>query len=274
MERFLGLFALGAGVGCVGTLIGAGGGFLLMPVLLMLYPSESPEILTRISLAVVFANATAGSVSYARMKRIDYRSALLFAAASAPGAVLGAFTTQAIPRRLFDGIFGALMIAGAAFLFLKPKSSEGAPALSHPGRAHRELVERDGTRHAWSFRPSVGIVLSAFVGYASSLLGIGGGIIHVPALVYLLDFPVHVATATSHFILSIMALSGTAVHLGSGAFSHGYVRTGYLAAGALIGAPIGARLSSRLHGNGILRMLAVALALAGGRVALLAFRGE
>jgi uncharacterized membrane protein YfcA len=63
VERILGLIALGFGTGLYGTLIGAGGGFVLMPVLLLLYPAEGPEILTSISLAVVFFNALSGSES-------------------------------------------------------------------------------------------------------------------------------------------------------------------------------------------------------------------
>ena len=64
-EQYLALIALGFGVGAYGTLIGAGGGFVLMPILLILYPGESPAILTAISLAVVFFNALSGSESYA-----------------------------------------------------------------------------------------------------------------------------------------------------------------------------------------------------------------
>ncbi len=76
-----------------GTLIGAGGGFVLMPMLLLLHPDESPAKLTAISLAVVFFNALSGSVSYAMMRRIDYKSGLMFAAATIPGAIIGALNT-------------------------------------------------------------------------------------------------------------------------------------------------------------------------------------
>jgi uncharacterized membrane protein YfcA len=70
-EKDLALMALGFGVGAYGTLIGAGGGFVLMPLLLILYPKESPEILTSISLAVVFFNALSGSEAYLRVNEKD-----------------------------------------------------------------------------------------------------------------------------------------------------------------------------------------------------------
>jgi hypothetical protein len=86
------------------------------------------------------------------------------------------------------------------------------------------------------------MAISIVVGYVSSFLGIGGGIIHVPALSYFLGFPVHIATATSHFVLAIMALTGTLVHIAIGTFSHGVHRTIALAIGVLVGAQIGAHL--------------------------------
>ena len=63
----------------------------------------------------------------------------------------------------------------------------------------RDFTDADGMRHHYSFDPLVGILLSVFVGFLSSLLGVGGGFIHVPALSRILNFPFHVATATSHF---------------------------------------------------------------------------
>ena len=109
-ETYLAFIALGFGVGTYGTLIGAGGGFVLMPILLLLYPHESPEKLTSISLAIVFLNALSGSGAYAWMRRIDYKSGLIFAAATIPGAVIGALNTSYVPRRLFDIIFGTLLV--------------------------------------------------------------------------------------------------------------------------------------------------------------------
>src|SRR4030042_4661092 len=125
MTQNLWLIPLGFLIGTYGTLIGAGGGFILMPILLLLFPGENPELLTSISLAVVFFNAFSGSVAYAQMRRIDYRSGFLFSAATIPGAILGALTTAYIPRRLFDGIFGFLMIAASVFLLLRPNRKNG-----------------------------------------------------------------------------------------------------------------------------------------------------
>jgi len=258
---------LGLAVGVLGTLVGAGGGFVLMPVLLFLNPNDSPELLTSISLAVVLANALSGSIAYGFRRRIDYRSGVVFALATIPGSVAGAFLTESVPRRTFDGLFGGLMVAAAAFLVLRPRVEE-APSGRRPRFAwSRALVDADGRRHRYRYNVVLAVALSAVVGFVSSFLGIGGGILHVPALIYLLDFPLHVATATSHFVLSVMAAAGTTVHVANGAFAHGGVRrTLLLSAGAVAGAQIGAWLSGRVHSRTILRLLAAALGLAGARI--------
>jgi uncharacterized protein len=270
MVQYLWLLPVGFLIGTFGTLIGAGGGFLLTPLLLLTYPYEGPEVITSISLAVVFVNALSGSVAYARMQRIDYRSGVIFSLATIPGAILGALTTTYMPRRVFDGMFGLFMILTALFLLVRKQS----PVLTRQDTSHsllRNLTEADGTRHTFSYNPTVGIVLSVAVGYLSSFLGIGGGIIHVPAMAYVLHFPIHIATATSHFTLAVMALTGTLVHIASGAFHRGVRRTIMLGIGVLIGAQIGARLSQRVHGAWILRSLAVALGLVGVRILLQAW---
>lgn len=271
MEHYLWLIPLGFVLGAFGTLIGAGGGFILVPVLLLLYPHASPVTITSISLAVVFFNALSGSWAYARMRRIDYKSGLLFAAATIPGAIIGALTTDYIPRRLFDAVFGLLMIVAATYLFFH-RIGERKP-IEERSKRHiaRKVVETNGTVHVFSYDLRLGMWLSTFVGYVSSLLGIGGGIVHVPALVRLLNFPVHIATATSHFILVIMALTGTIVHIATGSFSQGGVhRTIYLALGVLLGAQVGAVFSARVHGMWIIRGLAVALIFVGIRILLMA----
>lgn len=274
IAHYIWLILLGIAIGAIGTLIGAGGGFVLVPLLLLLYPEEQPEIITSISLAVIFANALSGSIAYARMKRIDYRSGIQFAAAAVPGAVLGAMSTTWISRHLFDGLFGLLMTAGSFFLFWKPgerrrpEQGGGSPVKG----VTRTLREADGTTHVFAYHPCVGIALSIVVGYLSSFLGIGGGVIHVPVLVHLLHFPVHIATATSHFMLAIMALTGTISHIAMGTFHHGVRRALFLSVGVILGAQIGARLSRRVHGQWILRGLAAALAVVGIRILMMAFQ--
>lgn len=268
-ETYFLFIALGLGAGAFGTLIGAGGGFVLMPVLLLLFPGQSPERLTSISLAVVLVNALSGSEAYARMKRIDFRSGLIFAAATIPGAVLGALWTGRVPRRAFDLAFGLVLVGLASFLILrKGPPKEAAAARRHKGDVVRHLVEADGRSFDYSYNIITALAFSLCIGFFSSFLGIGGGGLYVAGLVYLLHFPVSAATATSLFVLSIMAGAGTAVHIMTGAFHHGAAVMISLSIGVLLGSQLGARLATRLKGRLIIKALAAALGIMGVRLLL------
>jgi hypothetical protein len=270
MEYVL-LFPLGLLVGAFGTLIGAGGGFILMPILLLAYPGTEPATLTAISLGVVFFNAASGSYSYARMKRVDFKSGVWFLLTGVPGAIAGAIIVHFIPRRAFNFAFGLFLLAAGLFIFFR--ASSGGEH-KHPFRAtfHRTLIDAEGTRHVYAYHLAVGMALSLAVGLVSSMLGIGGGIIHVPAMVNLLDFPVHIATATSHFILAVMAMTATLMHVIDGSLGWQEApRLLAIAAGAVAGAQVGAQMSKRVHGRWIMCSLAAALGLVGVRILILAF---
>ena len=255
-----GFVALGFGIGTVGTLIGAGGGFILLPVLALLSPQEPTGTLTATSLAVVAANATSGAIAYGRQRRIDLRSGIAFAIATLPGSIAGALLARSVPRGAFDAAFALVLLALAAVL-VRTRTEQGpaAPEGRVWGRVPRVLVDASGIVHRYSVELPLGIAMSFVIGFASSLLGIGGGFIHVPALIAILGFPVHIATATSQFVLAIMAIIGTVTHVVAGDLSDGWPRALYLAIGAVAGAQLGARLSTRVRGRVIVRLLAIAL---------------
>lgn len=262
--RLVWLVPLGLFAGAYGTVIGAGGGFVLAPTLLLLYPGESPETITCISLSVVFFNALSGTIAYAKSQRVDYKSGILFGLATMPGAVLGAIATAAISRVVFDFVIGFVLILVAVFFAVKSARTSGM-GIGHDTSSTLAGVEQN------KFKLLLGISLSTAFGFVSSFFGIGGGFLYVPALIYLLRFPIHRATATSLFILTISALSGSATHILTGTFHHGVRRAIALSIGAIIGAQVGADLSRRLRGDWIIKSLAVALGLVGVRLLVSSF---
>jgi uncharacterized membrane protein YfcA len=253
------LAGIGLFVGAFGTLVGVAGGFILVPILLFMYPNETPSTLTSITLTVAFFNALSGSFAYGRMKRIDYRSGGAFVLAAIPGAVLGAFLVNLLNRGAFQYIFGSILIVVAVYMLFRPSSTARGGFLQK-WCVYREVTEHDGTQHRYSYNLPLGMVIAFFVGTVSGLLGIGGGIIHVPALTQVLCFPVHIATATSHFMVAVTTLSAIGTHLVQGTFTGDFGVPAVLSAGAVVGAQFGARLSTRVHSNVIVRLLAVGLA--------------
>lgn len=256
-------------IGTFGTLIGAGGGFILVPLLLIFYPELGPELTTGISIAVVSVNAISGTMAYARSGRIDYKAGVLFAAYTIPGSIIGVLTVQYIPQQLFNVIFGVMLITLAVYLFFKNKATSGTlMPVTATGCKPYVLVDRQGNTYAYSYNKTYGNIISIVVGYISPLLGIGGGIIHVPAMVNWLKFPVRIATATSHFILAVMATVSVITHAINGTYNNPdtVYTILFLAIGVVPGAQLGAMLSHKIKSHIILQVLAGCLVIVGIRI--------
>ena len=256
------LIALGFFAGIFGTLVGIGGGVIFVPIFLLFF-HFTPQQAIGTSLTAVFFNALSGSISYLRQKRVDLKSGWKFALATLPGALLGAWFARYFTSVTLAVAFGFLLIAVAIFIFLRAEPSQGN---KEENRYRRTLIDSQGRVFEYNPREGTGIVISFIVGISSSLLGLGGGVIHVPALVFLLGFPIHIATATSHFILVISTFFGTGAHLLLGNVL--IVPAIIVAASAIPGAQIGARLSRKVKGKLVTRLLAVALLLVGVRLLL------
>jgi len=260
-------------------MIGAGGGSLIVPALLLLFHLPVQTVLG-MSLWTVFANAASGTASYARFRTIDYRSGILFALGVIPGAILGAFAAGHVPPRLFSLLFGMLLV-GMSVLILRRPETPFVPirekVRTYEAYLRRELtvrriVDAHGRRYDYYVNVRLGVAVSFVSGFASSLLGIGGGILHVPAMILLLQFPSHIAIATSHFVLAISSITGAAIFTLQGHLA--WHRTLALCVGAIIGAQGGARLSHRLSGAWLKRLLALGMIAVGARMLALGVLGQ
>ncbi len=257
------LVLLGLGVGVFGAIIGAGGGFLLVPILLLAYPDRDPVTVTAISLAVIFANASSGAVAYAWQKRIDYRSGVWWALAAIPGALGGALLVGIIPRDVFVVLFAVALAGVATHLILRRRATGLREPITGRGAISRRIRDRQGQNFFYTFRLWHGLTIAGAMGFVSGLLGAGGGVLQVPLLTIILRFPVHIATATSNFAYALIALEATTVHLVTGGLhlDEHLVEAAFIAAGAVVGAQIGARVAAGIRGAVILRVLAAALPL-------------
>lgn len=251
----LSFFTLGFVVGAFGTLVGIGGGLILVPFFLLVL-HWTPQHTVGTSLAIVFLNALSGSIAYIKQKKVYYDAAVRFSLATLPGAFLGSYLAEYFTGTSFRIVFGTILVIIAIMMFFRTRQPD---------------VQQQFNKDTFTYNRTLGIVLSAIVGFLSSILGIGGGIIHVPAMVYLLSFPAHVATATSHFVLAISALFGVISHfiLDNILLKPALV----IGIGAVAGAQLGAHLSLKVKSQFILVLLSVALLGLGLRLILTAQAG-
>ncbi len=214
-------------------------------------------MITAMSLTVSFFNALSGSIAYVRLQRIDFYSGLLFSVSAIPGAIVGAVLNTHLDRNIFQMIFAIILFFVAIYLLIRPLRA--AKTKNKTRNFERHLVDRYGNRYDYSYNRILGFSFAFFIGIVSGLLGIGGGIIHVPVLTQILGFPVYIATATSQFVVGTSTLSASITHLFTDSFSGIAGETLVVALGAVVGAQIGARLSRKIPAVVIVRILAIAL---------------
>lgn len=241
---------VGLVIGAAGTLLGVGGGVVLVPLLLYKFPEAPSHWVAGVTMMMIAFNATSGSITYYFKKQIHLKAALVFVLAGIPGGIYGVIAERFVDRAVFERIFGVAMALFALMLWLRPKANEGLHATSELSKG---------------FYVKGGLI-STVIGFCSSFLGIGGGVFHVPVLTQVLGFPAHLATGTSHLVLCCTAWIAVATHLWQGDVALGEPIMWQLAIAAAIGAQVGARLSRRVSAKWILRGLAIVLLAVGLRL--------
>ncbi len=238
----LGFVLLGVAVAALGTIIGAGGGIIFVPVFLYFFPEWTPAMVVGTSLFTVTCNAVSGTIAYVRQKKVLYSAAILFSIATFPGSIIGAHVAEYFDASGFRFWFGSFLLMISVFI--------GYKNMKKGERKEEELGLED-----LSYNKVVGVLISMVVGFISSLFGIGGGLIHVPALIYIMGFPTHMAAATSHFILATSTFVGSTTHFLSNHIQFAVAIP--CGIGALMGGQLGAYISKRLRAKTILIGLSI-----------------
>lgn len=242
----LALFGVGLAVGFLSGLVGIGGGVLIVPFLYFFYahpewsgvvvPSElQATVAHATSLFIIVPTAIRGTISYERAKLVAWRAVFPIALASMLAAVVGARLALLLPAAALKLGFGFLLVASGVQMVRGPARREG--------RAPRPTLAAAG-------------VTGVLVGLLSALLGVGGGLIAVPMLVYLVGLDLRQVSATSLAVVAFSATAGVATYIASGwnvpglpAGSLGYVHVTValpMLAGSLVSVGWGAAVNQRL----------------------------
>ena len=261
------LALVGFVTGVFGVLVGAGGGFILVPILRIFFDKD-PAIVAGTVLALVAANSISGAFAYRYMRVVDKRSAYLFAAAAIPGSVIAPFVLKKALEGLpgvFDAMFGLLLVILAVRIatqqFDSGRQSRLGRARSrrrsfiNPQTLHRRRITAEsGETYRYRLNERWAVLINFVLGFISSFFGVGGGFLRTPILVYAFGFPVQVAVATSIFALSFYTTAGAATHafIGNIEWFPTFVFAGI---GLVTGGQIGARLSGKVQGPWIMRLL-------------------
>ena len=263
---WLWLALLGIGSGALGVLVGAGGGFIIAP-LLRIFFDKNPEIVAGTTVTLVAINSISGAFAYRSMRVVDRRSAVIFALAAIPGSVVAPFVLssalEGVPG-IYDFPFGLLLVLLAVRIATQkgvadeptPMSKlRGGPRFVKASSLKRRVVTtRAGRTYRYRLHEGYAAAVNLALGFVSSFFGIGGGWLRTPFLVYVFGFPVQIAVATSIFTLSFYTTAGAATYAIRGAVEL-FPTLVFTGAGLIVGAQIGASLSNVVRGIWIMRVL-------------------
>lgn len=255
-------------VGIAAAMLGIGGGVFIVPALQLLPLSTgfSPQWAAGTSLTMIVFKALSSASGYARQKRIDYRVGLLIAAVTIPGAFFGAYLTAVIAEELLTLIF-ALFLLYVASRMVFSYSLGNFKLLKRRGSGwRRRLLDSDDEVFEYVADMRLGLPLGFLAGVSSGLLGIGGGALMVPVLHFALSFPMHLAVATSVFVMVFTSISGAVTHLYLGNVQLDYAFL--LSVGVVFGAQIGAKICKRVSGRNLRRLFGLVLVVVSLRMIL------
>jgi uncharacterized membrane protein YfcA len=242
------LFLIGVVASIFGSLVGLGGGFVIVPILRIFF-GASPAEAAGTSLVMVLANTAAASVGYLRHRVVDLRLAIPLTIGAVPGSIIGVMAVQRFSSVGFDIAYGCVLIMNAVLVLRR-----------------RSIVSRQAGERTFAHDPRVGVAAGFGVGFFSSLFGIGGGVVLIPLLLIGARMLPHIVTATSAFVITTTAPVGVVTHVLGGDVDWHFALP--LVLGGLAGGSIGPVIAKRVSSPRLITLLALALMLAAVGLAL------
>jgi len=224
------LMALGGLVaGLVGSMLGLGGGFIIVPMLTVLFgvPMHSAVATGQVA---VMATSSVAAASYLRARLTHVRLGIVLEIPTTIGAISGALAGTRLPGPALAMIFGFLMI------YVGWQMLRGRQGMDDP-----TVTVETCRLHRWP----AGLAGSYVGGVLSGLLGVGGGVVKVPVMCLGMGVPLRIATATSTFMVGITAAAGAFVYYTEGHLD--LLVGGATVIGVAVGAALGPRMARRVH---------------------------
>lgn len=258
------LAGIGLVAGLLGSMLGVGGGFIIVPILTLALKLPM-QVAIGSSLVAIVANSSTAASAYLKTRMTNIRLGLLLETTTVPGAILGAMVISLMTSSVLGVIFGiVLLYVSYSMMFRQPVMAEDIAQANNPadssnasgrslGRSEHTYYDPNQNRTA-SYRINripPGLVASFFAGVLSSILGIGGGIIQVPVMHSLMGIPIKVAIGTSSFMMALTAAVGALIYYGNGYVYASIVAP--LVAGVVVGALLGTTLAQKSRGTWLKR---------------------
>ncbi len=239
---FFVLVAVAVFVGLLGSMLGVGGGILLVPIL-TLFLDVPVKTAIGTSLVCVVVTSSASQIVYVARGFTNSRLGMTLEVATTLGALVGGITAILLSGRAIFAVFAAVLVYVLVSMERKPAARRPAEPGSALAGAFTDPATGDEVAYGVGYLPG-GLALSFVAGNVSGLLGVGGGVIKVPVMNLLMGVPLRAAIATSNLMIGVTAATGALIFFGRGLVEPRYAVP--TAIGILVGAQLGPRLSGRV----------------------------
>ncbi len=251
------IFVIGLVVGGLGSMLGIGGGVMLIPLLTTLIGVPIKTAIGASIVSVIATSSAAGAV-YVGRGLTHTRLSMVMEIATTLGAMAGGITAVLISPSALSFIFGAVLLYVVFSMSRLPKE-ESANIAPTGGLLDTSYADpRTGEVVAYGVHHlPVGMVASFIAGNISGLLGIGGGVIKVPIMTIIMGIPLRAAIGTSNFMIGITAATSAVIY-----YQHGYVDPSIAiptALGVLVGAQVGTRVGGKVRSERLKQIFQVLL---------------
>jgi uncharacterized protein len=263
----LAVIAAGAVAGCLGSLLGIGGGVFLVPFLNAGLGLQF-KTAAAVSLMTVIATSSAVSAHTAGRQLINLRLGMLLEIASTAGGLMAGILFWYISNAVLTVLFAIVTAAIAVLMLTRLEKRNVLEANADIGRLGGRFYEDESGREvAYRVRRlPVGMLASLLAGAISGTLGLGGGILKVPILNAWCGVPMRAAAATSALMIGVTAVSSVPIQ-----YAHGYIDPP-LAAAAVLGVLAGSRAGFRFGGRARAKWLKLLMAVILAAVSMFYFR--
>ena len=261
------IIGLGGGVGFLSGMFGVGGGFLMTPLLIFL--GVPPAIAVSTEANQIVASSVSGVIAHWRRGNVDFKMGGVLLAGGVVGSSLGVLLFSILrdigqidlviklSYVVFLGLIGGVMLMESVRAILRTRQAGARRGKLHQHNWLHGLPLKMRFRKSKLYISALlPFMLAAFVGVLSAIMGVGGGFILVPAMIYLLGMPTYIVIGTSLFQIIFVTANITLLQAVQ-TQTVDFVLAGLLLFGAVIGAQIGARFGTRLKGEQLRGLLAL-----------------
>lgn len=253
----LGVIVIAILAGIVGSMFGIGGGIIIIPALTIALGLPIKDAIGA-SLIGVIASSTGAASRYVGQGIVNIRLGMMLEPATTTGSMVGAVLAVYLDQYVLSAVFAAVMVYSAYYMLRRPEVTihDNRKCYDYLRCAYKDPVS--GERINYEVRGlKRGLLASFAAGNLSGMLGVGGGIVKVPAMNVWMGVPMRAATATSNFMIGVTALAGAVILYMNGLISP--VLAALVAIGVFAGAWIGPRISRRTAGPTLRRYFAYLL---------------